>query len=87
MGLVLSARCWCFWGHPFAGTAAASPKQGVTALRGRNSGDLGEQIGTLGGLCSGRDLQSDNSATSFIPEDGHFTAWLQAEQGAGSGEL
>lgn len=65
-------------GHPFAGAAAASPEQGVTALRGRNCGDLGGQTGTLAGL---------SSATSFIPEDGHFPAWLQAEQGAGGEKL
>lgn len=83
MGPVLGARCSSFRGHPSAGAAVASPEQGVTALRGRNNGDLGGQTGIWEGCA----LAELSSAASFIPEDGHFTAWLQAEQRAGGKKL
>ena len=54
--------------------------RGSLPQEGGGGGDLGGQDRALGGPCSGRAL---SSAASFIPEDGHFTAWPQAEQGPG----
>lgn len=47
---------------------------------------MGTWVGRLG-LWEHCALAGLSSATSSIPEDGHFTAWLQAEQGAGGEKL
>lgn len=47
---------------------------------------MGTWVGRLG-LWEDCALAGLSSATPFIPEDGHFPAWVQAEQRAGGEKL